>query len=419
MPTCFHIGCQDAQNAAGMQFVKGRLSLPCPSAVISQSDFMDNTSSLSWWVNSSSLVLRTLWASPTSQVIEHVVVEAAGQNVGGHVLSVPLQVFFSMLMVCLLLLALCGNAVVCVMVYRRAAMRSAINFLLANLAFADMMLAVTVMPFNLITMVAAQWLFSVAICRASAMLLWLCISVGMAMLLAISVDRFLIIVRRQDHLTPHRAKILVALSWIFAFFLSFPLLLGYPSLQIPPNSPQCVLCYSPDSSYHGYVVLLTLLTIFLPFGVMVCAFAAILSSIRHNVFRIHCDSALSLSKLRPLHLSVNVGFKTRAFFTILLLFVLAVASLVPLVVFSLCAAFYSAVYNGAGFFQVSAWLLILNFLRPALNPLIYYCRIRKFRHACARWVPSLCKLCPLLPSHPQRRVQPSTVYACSEVRSSI
>ncbi|XP_060760959.1 probable G-protein coupled receptor 63 [Neoarius graeffei] len=396
-----------------------RLALPRPRAAFSQSDSMENSSSLSWWTNSSSLVLRTLWATPTAQVAEQAVVQQVGKDVSGRVLSVPLQVFFSVLMVCVVLLALGGNAVVCVMVYRRAAMRSAINFLLANLAFADMMLAVTAVPFDLVTMVTAQWLFSATLCRASAMLLWLCMSVGVAMLLAISVDRFLIIVRRQDRLTPHRAKILIAASWILAFLLSFPLLLGYPSLQIPPSAPQCVLSYSPDSSYHGYVVLLALMSFFMPFAMMACAFAAILSSIRHNALRIRCDSALSLSKPHPLHVSVDVGFKTRAFFTILLLFVLAFASLAPLVVFSLCAAFSSAVYNGAGFFEVSAWLLILSFLRPALNPLIYYCRIRKFRHACTRWVPSLCKLHPLLPSYAQRRIQPSAVYACSEHRSSI
>lgn len=331
----------------------------------------------------------------------------------------PLQVFFSMVMVCVLLFALCGNAVVCVMVYRRAAMRSAINFLLANLAFADMMLTVTAVPFDLVTMVTAQWLFSATLCRASAMFLWLCMSVGVAMLLVISMDRFLIIVWRQDRLTPHRAKILIATSWILAFFLVFPLLIGYPSLEVPPSAPQCMLSYSPDSSYRGYVVVLSLLTFFMPFTVMACAFTAILSSIRHNALRIRCKSALSIAKPRPLHQSVDVGFKTRAFFTILLLFVLAFTSLAPLVVFSLCAAFSSAVYSGAGFFQVSAWLLILSFLRPALNPLIYYCRIRKFRHACARWVPSLCRLCPPLTGHAQRRIQPSAVYACSEHRSSI
>lgn len=378
---------------------------------------MENSSSLSQWENNSSFVLRTL--SSTAQVTQQTVVQEAGQDVSGRVLSVPLQVFFSLLLVCVFLLALCGNAVVCVMVYRRPAMRSAINFLLANLAFADMMLAATTVPFNLVTIVTAQWLFSAALCRALAMLLWLCMSVGMSMLLAISVDRFLLIVRRQDRLTPHRAKILIVTSWILAFFLSFPLLLEYPSLQVPHRAPQCVLSYSPDSSYHGYVVLLGLVSFFMPVAVMVCAFAAILSSIRHNVFRIRCDSALSLSKPRPLHLSVDVGFKTRAFFTIFLLFALAVALLAPLVVFSLCAAFSSAVYNGTGFFQVSAWLLILSFLRPALNPLIYYCRIRKFRHACARWLPSFCKLCPLLPSHVQRRIRPSDVYACSEHHSSI
>ncbi|TUK59358.1 putative G-protein coupled receptor 63 [Bagarius yarrelli] len=331
----------------------------------------------------------------------------------------PLQVVFSVLMVCVLLLALCGNAVVCVMVYRRSAMRSAINFLLANLAFADMMMAVTTVPFDLVTVVTAQHLFSAALCRASAMFLWLCMSVGVAMLLVISMDRFLIIVRRQDRLTPHRAKILIAASWILAFFLSFPLLLEYPQLQVPSSVPQCVLSSSSDSSYHGYMLILTLVTFFMPFAVMACAFAAILNCIRHNALQIRCDTALSLSKPRPLHLSVDVGFKTRAFFTILLLFLLAFASLAPLVVFSLCVAFSNAVTSGAEFSQVSVWLLIFSFLRPAFNPIIYYCRIRKFRHACARWVPTLCRLRPPLPRHAQRRIQPSAVYACSEHHSSI
>ncbi|XP_053344023.1 probable G-protein coupled receptor 63 [Clarias gariepinus] len=380
---------------------------------------MENSSYWSQWGNSNSLVLRTLWVTPTAQVTQQAVVQEAGQGAGGRVLSVPLQVVFSVLIVCVLLLALCGNAVVCVMVYRRAAMRSAINFLLANLAFADMTLAVTAVPFDLVTVVTTQWPFSATLCRASAMFLWLCVSVGVAMLLAISVDRFLIIVRRQDRLTPHRAKILISASWIVAFFLSFPLFLEYPSQQVPPSAPQCVLSYSTEASYHGYVVILALLSFFVPFAVMACAFLAILSSIRHNVLRIRCDSALSLSKPHPLHLSVDVGFKTRAFFTILLLFVLAFASLAPLVVFSLCAAFSSAVYNGPEFFQLSTWLLILSFLRPALNPLIYYCRIRKFRHACARWVPFLCRLRPPLPRQAQRKMRPSVVYACSDDRSSI
>ncbi|XP_062857571.1 probable G-protein coupled receptor 63 [Trichomycterus rosablanca] len=385
-------------------------TLPSPFSAVSQSERMENVSSSFSWENSSSLVQRTL------------LVTSSGQEVVAdlNVLSVPVQVFFGVLMVCLWVLALTGNSVVCVMVYRRAAMRSAINFLLANLALSDMMLALTTMPFNLVTMVTTRWLFGPALCRTLAALLWMFVSVGVAMLLAISMDRFLIIVRREDRLTPHRAKILISVSWVLAFFLCFPLLLGYPDPPPPLRAPQCVLGYSTGGSYLGYVLVLVLACFFLPFGVMACAFIGILGSIRHNALRIRCDSApcSALSKPRPLQPSVDVGFKTRAFFTILLLFGLALCSLAPLVVLSVCAAFSSSLYYSTGFFELSAWFLSLCFLRPALNPLVYYCRIRKFRRVCSRWVANLCRLRPTLSGHAHHRSRPSDVYVCADHRSS-
>ncbi|CAL8311677.1 unnamed protein product [Lota lota] len=343
--------------------------------------------------------------------------------------GLPLQVFFCVAMVVVLLMALLGNVVVCLMVYQRSAMRSAINILLASLALADMMLAVLNMPFALVTVVTTRWVFGDTFCRVSAMLFWLFVVEGSAILLIISVDRFLIIVQKQDKLSPQRAKVLVGVSWALAFTFSFPLAVGHPSLQIPSRAPQCVFGYSPEPAYRVYVVTLMLAFFFVPFTVMLYTFLGILSTLRHNAVRIHshtdsiCLSQASklglMSLQRPFQMNIDMGFKTRAFTTILILFTVFTVCWAPFAAYSLLATFSSGFYHKDGFFQTSVWLLWLCYLRPALNPLIYYWQIKKFRDACLDLMPKYFKFLPQLPGNTKRRIQPSAVYVCGEHRAVV
>ncbi|XP_076021912.1 putative G-protein coupled receptor 63 [Genypterus blacodes] len=343
--------------------------------------------------------------------------------------GLPLQVFFCFTMAVILLVALLGNVVVCLMVYQRSAMRSAINILLASLAFADMMLAVLNMPFALVTVVTTHWIFGDGFCRVSAMLFWLFVIEGVAILLIISIDRFLIIVQKQDKLSPQRAKVLIVVTWGLSFLFSFPLALGYPPLQIPPAAPQCVFTYSSQVGYHAYVLILMLVFFFAPFMVMLYTFMGILNTIRHNAIRIHshpdsiCLSQASklglMSLQRPFQMSIDMSFKTRAFTTILILFSVFTVCWAPFTAYSLLATFSESFYHKEAFFQISTWLLWLCYLKSALNPLIYYWRIKKFRDACLDLMPKYFKFLPQLPGNTKRRIQPSAVYVCGEHRSVV
>ncbi|KAG7244194.1 hypothetical protein INR49_004267, partial [Caranx melampygus] len=258
--------------------------------------------------------------------------------------SVPLQVFFCFVMVAILLVALLGNVVVCLMVYQRSAMRSAINILLASLAFADMMLAILNMPFALVTVVTTNWIFGDLFCRVSAMLFW---------------------------------------------------------------APQCVFGYSIEPGYHAYVLILMLVFFFMPFMVMLYTFMGILNTIRHNAIRIHshpdsiCLSQASklglLSLQRPFQMNIDMSFKTRAFTTILILFSVFTVCWAPFTAYSLVTTFSDGFYHKDSFFQISTWVLWLCYLKSALNPLIYYWRIKKFRDACLDLMPKYFKFLPQLP----------------------
>ncbi|XP_021513185.1 probable G-protein coupled receptor 63 [Meriones unguiculatus] len=342
-------------------------------------------------------------------------------------LNLAVQIILSAIMIFILFVSFLGNLVVCLMVYQKAAMRSAINILLASLAFADMLLAVLNMPFALVTILTTRWIFGKFFCRLSAMFFWLFVIEGVAILLIISIDRFLIIVQRQDKLNPYRAKVLIAVSWAMAFSIAFPLAVGNPDLQMPSRAPQCVFGYTTNSGYQAYVILISLISFFIPFLVILYSFMGILNTLRHNALRIHsypegiCLSQASklglMSLQRPFQMSIDMGFKTRAFTTILILFAVFVVCWAPFTTYSLVAAFSERFYSQHNFFEISTWLLWLCYLKSALNPLIYYWRIKKFHDACLDMMPKSFKFLPRLPGHTRRRIRPSAVYVCGEHRT--
>ncbi|XP_069091629.1 probable G-protein coupled receptor 63 [Pleurodeles waltl] len=344
-------------------------------------------------------------------------------------LSLPLQIILCAVMIFILLLSFLGNFVVCLMVYQKAAMRSAINILLASLACADMLLSVLNMPFALITIFTTEWIFGDIFCRVSAMFFWLFVMEGVAILLIISIDRFLIIVQKQDKLNPYRAKILIIVAWVTSFCVAFPLAVGSPNLQVPSRAPQCVFGYSTNPGYQAYVIFVVLFFFFIPFMVMLYTFMGILNTVRHNAVRIHshpdsiCLSQASklglMSLQRPFQMSIDMSFKTRAFTTILVLFVVFIFCWAPFTTYSLVATFNSNFYNKHSFFEISTWLLWLCYLKSALNPLIYYWRIKKFRDACLDLMPKYFKFVPQLPGHTRRRIRPSAIYVCGEHRSVV
>lgn len=363
----------------------------------------------------SSLMVNSTAASPTPATFES--------------LSLPLQIILSVMMIFILFVSFLGNLVVCLMVYQKAAMRSAINILLASLAFADMLLAVLNMPFALVTILTTRWIFGKFFCRLSAMCFWMFVIEGVAILLIISIDRFLIIVQKQDKLNPYRAKVLIAVSWVTSFCISLPLALGNPDLQIPSRAPQCVFGYTTNPGYQAYVILISLISFFIPFLVILYSFMGVLNTLRHNALRIHsypegiCLSQASklglMSLQRPFQMSIDMGFKTRAFTTILILFAVFIVCWAPFTTYSLVATFSKQVYSQRNFFEISTWLLWLCYLKSALNPLIYYWRIKKFHDACLDMMPESFKFLPKLPGHTRRRIRSSAVYVCSEHRTVV
>lgn len=359
-----------------------------------------------------------------------------------NLMPVSLRVTLAAIMIFMITIGFLGNAIVCLIVYQKPAMRSAINLLLATLAFSDIMLSLLCMPFTAVTVATTDWRFGGGFCRTSVMLYWLFVLEGVSILLIISVDRFLIIVQRQDKLTPHRAKVLIAASWALSLCVALPSVAGWRAGRTSEETevaraPQCILGYSESLADRGYTVLLAVAVFFVPFGVMLYSYLCILNTVRRNATRIHnhasgsdggstgdpglshSTSKLGLTGLqRPPQLSVDMSFKTRAFTTILILFIGFSVCWLPHTVVSLLAVFSRRFYVSAAFYPVSIGALWLSYLKAVFNPVIYCWRIRKFREACLEFMPKTCRFCPKVPGRSRRRIRPSNIYICSSESQS-
>ncbi|XP_075418692.1 putative G-protein coupled receptor 45 [Tenrec ecaudatus] len=344
-------------------------------------------------------------------------------------LSAPLRVSLAIMMLLMIVVGFLGNTVVCIIVYQRPAMRSAINLLLATLAFSDIMLSLCCMPFAAITLITVNWHFGDYFCRLSATLYWFFVLEGVSILLIISVDRFLIIVQRQDKLNPRRAKAIIAVSWALSFCIAAPSLTGWTLVEVPTRAPQCVLGYTEFPAARAYVVTLVVTMFFVPFGVMLCSYLCILNTVRKNAVRVHNQSdSLDLRRLprasrlrlqRQHQVSVDLSFKTKAFTTILILFVGFSLCWLPHSVYSLLSVFSRRFYYGSSFYATSTCVLWLSYLKSVFNPIVYCWRIKKFREACIELLPHTFQILPRVPERIRRRIQPSTVYVCSENQSAV
>lgn len=327
--------------------------------------------------------------------------------------KVPMGIFIAVMIVS----SLCGNSVVCFIVYRKATMRSAINLLLANMAASDILLSVLCMPFSLVTLLRGEWLMSDTLCKMVAFLHMYLVCTGMCILLAISLDRYFIIVRRKDKLNPTRAKVLIVFSWVCSLTFALPPAVGWGNYHYYPSHPQCIIQIHRNIADKAYVACAMTAIFFLPIFTMAYSYLCILKTVRKNQTRIrNHPNRISVTQASKLGLpgvtgkpNVDMSFKTRTFKTILILYIVSLCCWTPYSIATLALNFSLRINP-----YTTSIVLWLGYLNSALNPLIYAWRIKKFREACISILPKSSKLfprgCGVCIS---RRVNPSTMYEYS------
>ncbi|XP_013173847.1 PREDICTED: neuromedin-K receptor-like [Papilio xuthus] len=277
----------------------------------------------------------------------------------------------------MLLLAIIGNTLVIWIVLAHRRMRTVTNCFLVNLAVADLLMATLNGAPNFVFLVTANWPFGSITCRASNFTANLTVSAGVFTLVAITVDRYVAIVKPLQHRLSRRVARAVLFSvWCSSIILALPTLLysdTYTKKYINGEREICFIKW-PDGSYptsktdYCYNLVFLSVTYVVPMSVMVWAYAQMSSALRgHGIGE--CT-----------HHQMQI---VRAKRKVVRMFVLVV------VVFAMCwlpyHAYFVLVYHhqslaSAPFAQhiylAFYWLAMANSM---FNPLIYYWMSNKFR----------------------------------------
>ncbi|XP_053605634.1 tachykinin-like peptides receptor 86C isoform X1 [Plodia interpunctella] len=277
----------------------------------------------------------------------------------------------------MLLLAIVGNTLVIWIVLAHRRMRTVTNYFLVNLAVADLLMATLNGAPNFVFLVTAHWPFGAATCTASNFTANLTVSAGVFTLVAITVDRYVAIVKPLQHrLSRKVARSALFTVWCASALLALPNLLYSDTYKKQYINGEREICFIkwPDGSYptsktdYCYNLVFLAVTYVVPMSVMVWAYARMSAALRGRAIG-ECT-----------HHQLQV---VRAKRKVVRMFVLVV------MVFALCwlpyHSYFVLVYHHQslasspfsqhiylGFY----WLAMANSM---FNPLIYYWMSNKFQ----------------------------------------
>ncbi|XP_075210864.1 tachykinin-like peptides receptor 86C [Lycorma delicatula] len=167
------------------------------------------------------------------------------------------KTFWSVLFGSMLLVSTTGNATVIWIVLAHRRMRTVTNYFLVNLSLSDLLMSLLNCIFNFIFMVNSHWPFGTAYCTINNFVANVTVAASVFTLVAITLDRFMAIMRPLHHRTSRRrARALIGIVWISSCLLALPCLLYSVTMTRKYiNDQSRTACYMewPDGHYPDSV----------------------------------------------------------------------------------------------------------------------------------------------------------------------
>ncbi|XP_028026002.1 RYamide receptor-like [Bombyx mandarina] len=123
------------------------------------------------------------------------------------------------------LVALLGNGLVCFIVHTSPRMKTVTNYFIVNLAVGDILMTLFCVPFSFVSMLVLRyWPFGAVMCKVVNFSQAVSVLVSAYTLLAISIDRYIVIMRPlKPRLGKGAAKMVVAAVWGGAIITAAPI----------------------------------------------------------------------------------------------------------------------------------------------------------------------------------------------------
>ena len=226
-------------------------------------------------------------ASPSSIHLVFLITDRVFNDSGNHVTStnfdddssdvkkqVILTVFLIFILSSIAIAGIFGNSLIVIAVCRTRTLRSVTDYFICSLASADLFVSFFIMPFAIVTeILEGTWLFGETFCSIWSSLDILCCTASIWNLCAISIDRYIAILKPliyKEIVTPRKCAAGIAIVWTLSSLLAFSQLFWkYLISEELPN--MCI--YAPDKSFRIYA---TLTAFFIPMSITLAIYCRIM-----------------------------------------------------------------------------------------------------------------------------------------------
>ncbi|KAJ8313771.1 hypothetical protein KUTeg_008332, partial [Tegillarca granosa] len=270
-----------------------------------------------------------------------------------------------------MIFAIVGNFMTIIVILAKKELRkSKTNLFILNLAVADMLVGILVIPFSLVTLIKEKWIFPEWFCDFNFCINCVCIITSVHTLMYIAVHKYICISRIGYYFHTWKCLLMISAAWIWSTTFAVLTTKVFSEVVYKPKTMQCGPRYPEDT-----VKSLTLLAgyqtfnFYLPFIIMAIAYIKIFYIMRKS-FEFRRNNSRSFSA----HTRTQEHKLLRTLLIILFCFLLCFS---PYVFYT----FYSSILKNKQ--DIPAFLNPLAYsfgcLNSVCNPVIYAWRFPDFR----------------------------------------
>ncbi|KAM7392877.1 hypothetical protein PAMA_007811 [Pampus argenteus] len=178
-----------------------------------------------------------------------------------------------------------GNALVMYAFFCNKKLRTPPNFFIMNLAVSDFLMAITQSPIFFVNSLYKGWIFGETGCKMYAFCGALFGITSMINLLAISVDRYIVITKPLQTIqwtSKKRTSFIIALVWLYSLAWSLAPLLGWSSYIPEGLMTSCTWDYVTSTPANkSYTLMLCCFVFFIPLAIISYCYLHMFLAIRH------------------------------------------------------------------------------------------------------------------------------------------
>ena len=295
-------------------------------------------------------------------------------------ITVSIQITLTVLYVVVFPMALLGNSLVLHVVVKRQSMRNVLNLSIVNMAIADLLITVFVMPYSVYFLFAGvEWfggLFGLILCKMIHFSLTASIAASVITLIVITVDRFVSIVFVwKRFLNLKTSKISLVVIWVFSIAVMGLNLHVYTAEQALPGDDR-YYCY-PDWKRmpEDFGKFFAVATFIMLYAIPLVLMAVLYSVIANNLWR------QSISQTAGSSGDANINSSKKRVIKMLVTITIA---------FAVCwlplhTIHYFIYFDSEAFQCFSQYFVLLSFwlghANSAINPVLYVVFNKTFRRA--------------------------------------